>query len=148
MGDHKGGAGRKGRGVRVAAAQTAYTQPRKLDAAGIKELGRLQPEVAAQVKAFMKEHSTRRISFVNHAANYELYMGEGADLTFYAPNGNVRSEGMITESTIGAANTGFNYAVNQRTPPLPEGTWVVEENLFLGQWSATVHYVGTPRLGG
>jgi hypothetical protein len=145
MGRGRNGGNRRGR---ISAAQTAYTPARKLDAAGIKELARLKPEVASEIKRFMKDHKTRRVSFVNHGANYELYMAEGADLTFYAPNGNVRSEGMITESTIGAANTGFNYAVNQRTPPLPEGTWVVEKNLSLGQWYATVHYIGTPRLGG
>lgn len=145
MGRGTSGASRQGR---VSSAQTAYTPARKLDAAGIKELGTLQPEVAAQVKAFMKEYKTRKISFVNHAADYELYMAEGARLTFYAPNGRVRNENMVTNDTVGARNTGFNYAVNQRTPPLPEGTWIVEQHSPYGGYSATVHYIGTPRLGG
>lgn len=145
MGRGRNGGNRRGR---IVAAQTAYTPARPLNAAGIREIARLQPEVAAQVKAFMKEHGIRKASFVNHAADYEMYLAEGAKLTFYAPNGNVKSGSMVGNNTVGAANTGFDYGTNQRTPPLPEGTWVVEMPQPYGGYSITVHYVGTPRLGG
>lgn len=36
----------------------------------------------------------------------------------------------------------FNYAVGKYTPPLPEGTWIVSGEWFLGKFCLSVEYVG------
>lgn len=114
----------------------------QLTAAAIKELFAIAPEVAAKVKALQTSHRTRKVSFDTKPAGYQYILGEGERLTFYAPNGKTMATNMVTESTLGCANTGVNYAVNQPTPPLPEGTWIVSHELFLGKWFIHVYYVG------
>jgi len=114
----------------------------KLTAKDLKELGAIQPAVAAQVKRLRDERRTRRLSFIAQPAGYRHYLGEGERLTFYAPDGRTLHTNMVTEGTFGCANDGLNYHVGQQTPPLPEGTWIVSEELFLGQWYIRVYYVG------
>ena len=118
----------------------------KLTAAGVKEIAKLHPAVAEQVKTTMQQRRTRKAWLYVQAAGYQHCLSEGERVTFYAPNGKTLNANMVTESTLGAANTGINYAVNQNTPPLPEGTWIVSEELFLGQWYVYVYYVGQMAL--
>lgn len=119
---------------------------RKLTAKGLQELAAIQPEVAAQVKSLRKQRRTRKVSFVAQPAGYRHYLGEGERLTFYAPNGKTLHTNMVTEATLGCQSDGLNYHVGQQTPPLPEGAWIVSEELFLGQWYIRIYYVGQMAL--
>lgn len=118
----------------------------KLNASARKELTKLAPEVAAKVDAYATRYRTRNVRYENHAAGWKMYLGEGETYTIFAPNGKSRTAAMVSESTLGCANDGMNYHVGKDTPGLPEGTWVVEFDLFLGKPYITVHYVGVPQL--
>ena len=118
------------------------TAGRKLTAKDLKELAAIQPAVAAQVKHLRDLRRTRRIAFRACPAGYRHPLGEGERLTFYASDGKTLHTNIVTESTVGCASDGLNYHVGKQTPPLPEGTWIVSEELFLGQWYIRVCYVG------
>jgi hypothetical protein len=119
---------------------------KKMNAADLKELAKVAPAVAAEVKAMQDRYRTRNIRLEVHPAGWQCYLGEGARYKFFAPNGNVLGANMVNESTMGAANTGVNYRVNEMTPAFPEGTWVTEFELFLGKPFIVVHYVGVRAL--
>ena len=114
----------------------------KLTAKAIKELTKLAPAVGRQVGELRELRRTRRIAFRACPAGYQHYLDEGERLTFYAPDGNTLHTNMVTQSTLGCASDGLNYHVGRQTPPLPEGTWIVSETLFLGQWYIRLYYVG------
>lgn len=118
----------------------------KLNAAARKELAKLNPAVSAKIDAYAERYRTRNVRYEAHAAGWNMYLGEGATYTIFAPNGNTRTAHMISGDTIGAANDGLNYLVGKDTPGIPEGTWVVEFELFLGKPFITAHYVGVPQL--
>lgn len=118
----------------------------KLNAAGRKELAKLNPAVAAKIDAYADRYHTRNVRYEAHPAGWNLYLGESTTYTIFAPNGNVRTAAMIGEHTIGAASDGMNYLVGKDTPGIPEGTWIVEFELFLGKPFITAHYVGVPQL--
>lgn len=117
-----------------------------INAAGLKELKSLSPAVFTKVDALKKHYRLRKVGFSAKAANYQYYLAEGAECTFYAPNGNVCSAKMVSESTLGAANDGLNYHVGKFTPELPEGTWIVEFEIFLGKPMISVIYVSALQL--
>jgi len=75
-------------------------------------------------------------------------LGEGEKIAFFTPTGKSTSANMVTESTLGCLPNNFNYAVGKSTPPLPEGTWIVAAELFLGKWFVNVEYVGQLQLEG
>jgi len=114
----------------------------KLTAATLKEIAKVKPQVAEQVRRTMRERRTRKAWLHVSPAGYRHPLGEGERLTVYAPNGRTLHTSMVSESTLGAANDGVNYHVGEQTPPLPEGTWIVSEELFLGHWHIRVRYVG------
>ena len=118
----------------------------KLTAKELKALQQLQPAVAVEVEALKARWRTRRVNYEQHADGWRCYLGEGEQYTFYAPNGKTLATQMVSENTIGAANDGVNYHVGQQTPPMPEGTWAVQFDLFLGRPYITVHYVGVKAL--
>lgn len=118
----------------------------KVTAAGLKELAKLAPQVAADVDHLRKRYRTRRISYQAHPAGWQCYLAEGASYKFYPPNGKALATHMVSENTLGARNDGVNYHVGERTPAMPEGTWVVEFELFLGQPYINLHYIGQMAL--
>ncbi len=120
----------------------------KINAAGRKELKTLAPKVSEKIEELAAKYRTRNVRFENHAAGWNMYLAESARYSIFAPNGNVRTTAMVGENTIGAANDGMNYLVGKDTPGLPEGTWVVEFELFLGHPYITAHYVGQMQLTG
>lgn len=77
-----------------------------------------------------------------YSAGYQRYLGEGEKISFFTPDGKSVGANMVSESTLGATPNGFNYAVGQSTPPLPEGTWIVCFEWFLGKPVLTVEYIG------
>lgn len=117
-----------------------------LSAAAIRELATLAPEVAAKVKALQAQHRIRKVRFSARPAGFQYILGEGESITFYAPNGKSMHTKMVSESTLGASIDGINYMVGKPTPALPEGTWIVSEELFLGKWFVSVFYVGQVAL--
>ena len=119
----------------------------KINKAQRNEIKRLAPAVGAEIEALATFYRTRNVHFESHAAGWQMYLGEGIKYTVHAPNGKTLHASMVSESTIGAANTGVNYHVGEETPGMPEGTWVVEFQLFLGHPYITAHYVGPMALG-
>ncbi len=113
-----------------------------LTAAHLKEIAKLNPSAHAQIMEFKTRYHLRKIDFRAKPAGYERYLGEGEKISFHASNGKSTSANMVTESTLGCLHDGFNYAVGQRTPPLPEGTWIVSGEFFLGKFCLSVEYVG------
>ena len=118
----------------------------KLNAKARKELAALAPAVAAKIDAYASQYRTRNVRYEQHPAGWNFYLGESTTYTIFAPNGKVRTAAMIGEHSIGASNDGMNYLVGKDTPGLPEGTWVVEFELFLGKPFITAHYVGLAQL--
>jgi len=119
-----------------------------LNAAAIKEIGRIRPDVASHIKGLQDRHHVRKVGFSLRPAGFRENFGEGYRYKFFAPEGKVLATNMVTESTLGAMNTGINYCVGQDTPPMPEGTWIVADYLFLGKWYISVTYVGQIALAG
>lgn len=117
-----------------------------LTAAHLTEVKRLNPSAHATIMQHKTERKLRKIGFRTKPAGYCRYLAEGEKISFHAPNGKSTSANMVTESTVGAVQRGFNYAVGQYTPPLPEGTWIVSLELFLGKWALSVEYVGALQL--
>ena len=118
----------------------------KMNAVMIKEMAKVKPEVAEKVVALKRQWHTQSVRYEVHSAPWQMYLGEGESVTIYAPNGKSRSTRMVSENTIGAANDGINYHVAEATPGMPEGTWVVTFELFLGKPFIDVHYVGVSQL--
>lgn len=114
----------------------------KITAAGLKELTKLQPAVAENVRRYQQQYRTRNVTFEQHPAGYRFYLGEGETYTFYSKTGERKSATMLSGDTVGAAVHNFSHNVNDRTPAAPEGTWAVEFSLFMGKPFITVHYVG------
>ena len=113
-----------------------------LTAAHLKEIAKLNPAAHEKIMEFKTRYNLRKISFLTKPAGYTRYLGEGEKISFHASNGKSTSANMVTESTLGAMPSGFNYAVGQHTPPLPEGTWIVCGEWFLGKFFLSVEYVG------
>ena len=120
----------------------------KLTAAHLTEVAKLNPAAHKAIVARKKAHNLRNVSFSTKAAGFTRYLGEGEDISFFTPTGKSTSASMVTESSIGCRREGFNYATGQYTPPLPEGTWIVCSQLFLGKWLLSVEYVGQIALNG
>lgn len=118
----------------------------KLNSDQIKKLGKLAPDVALSIKNLQTRYHTRAVSYSTKQAGFKMYFAEGASVQFFATNGKRLSTTMISESTVGAANDGLNYGVNTYSPALPEGTWIVEFELFCGKPIITVYYVGVGQL--
>lgn len=114
----------------------------KITAKHMKEIKRLAPAVAADVQAYRSRYRTRHGNFQTVPAGWTYTLGEGERIKFYAPNGKVLSANMVSERTLGAMNDGVNYRIGQSTPPMPEGTWLVVFELFLGKPLIYVYYVG------
>ena len=119
----------------------------KLNAKARKELAKFAPAVAVKIDEYASRYHTRSVFFQQHPAGWNFYLNEATTYTIFAPNGKVSTTAMIGEHTIGAANDGMNYLVGKDTPGLPEGTWVVEFQLFLGKPFITAHYVGLAQIG-
>ena len=117
-----------------------------LTAAHLKEIAKLNPSAHAQIMEFKTRYTLRKIGFRSKPAGYERYLGEGERIAFFTPQGKSTSANMATNETAGCQVQGFNQAVGQRTPPLPEGTWIVACELFLGKWFINVEYVGQLQL--
>jgi len=113
-----------------------------LTAAHLKEIAKLNPSAHAQIMEFKNRYKLRKIGFRSKPAGYERYLGEGEKISFHAPNGKSTSANMVTESTVGCMPINFNYAVGKYTPPLPEGTWIVSGEWFLGKFCLSVEYIG------
>lgn len=120
----------------------------KLNAAALRELQAIQPEVHAVLVEFQKERRTRKLFYESKARGFKLYLAEGAHYQFFSPGGEVLVADMISDNTVGArgGHGGINYQVGKYTPGLPEGTWVVETELFLGTWIAHVYCIGVNQL--
>ena len=118
----------------------------KVTSAGLKEISRLAPQVGAEVAELCKRHHTRRVKFCQHAAGWQMYLAEGTQYEFFPANGKSMRAVMLSADTIGSKNDGVNYCVGAQTPHLPEGTWIVEFQRFMGAAYITVHYVGQMAL--
>lgn len=114
----------------------------KLTAQHMKALRKLAPGVAADVQAYRDRYRTRHGNFETRPAGWQYTLGEGERVKFYAPNGKTLSAKMVSEMSLGATNDGMNYRIGESTPPLPEGTWILVFELFLGKPCIYVYYVG------
>lgn len=120
----------------------------KLTAAHLTEIAKLNPAAHKAIVAHKTLRKLRNVGFYTKAAGFARYLGEGEDIAFFTPTGKSTSASMVTESSMGCQRDSFNYAVGQYTPPLPEGTWIVCCQLFLGKWILSVEYVGQLALKG
>jgi hypothetical protein len=118
----------------------------KVTAAGLKEISRLAPQVASEVAELCKRHHTRRVNFCQHASGWQMYLAEGTSYEFFPENGKSMMARMLSADTIGSKSDGINYYVGAQTPAIPEGTWIVEFQRFMGTPYITVHYVGQTAL--
>jgi hypothetical protein len=118
----------------------------KVTAAGLKEISRLAPQVAGEVSELCKRYRTRRVKFCQHAAGWQMYLAEGTSYEFFPENGKSMMARMLSADTIGSKSDGINYYVGAQTPAIPEGTWIVEFQRFMGTPYITVHYVGQTAL--
>ena len=114
----------------------------KLTTAQIKQLPK---PVQDKVMALRKQYRTRHTAFEQKSPGETIYLEEGARYTFFNQRLEAMQANMVSSDTIGAANTGVNYAVGQRIP-MPAGAWVVEFELFLGKPFVNVHHFGTFQL--
>ena len=145
MGKHTSGGGRRVTSARAAAGTgTALDIPGQGRRITSKEIDTIDnADVRTTVRDLMKRYNTRRVSARARDAGYTHYFAEGRDIQFFAPNGRSLSANMVSENTIGAARGvgGINYAVNQYSPPLPSGTYVVDSGRFMGQADIDITYV-------
>ena len=119
---------------------TASTTTPRLSKNVISQIRELNPNVAALLAD--SRMVGKKITLTNRPAGQKFYLAEGATLVFVTPEGRTLTAAMLSESTMGAASDGINYRVGQSTPSMPEGTWAIEEMLFMGKWFMTVTYVG------
>lgn len=113
----------------------------KLTSAHLKEIKKLNPQVAQAINDLKNRHNLRNVTYLSYAAGHTHYLSEGAQLQFFAPTGKTVAADMVSDSTVGCAIESFNYDVGQYTPPLPEGTWIVSCEYYQGYF-ITVNYVG------
>ena len=118
----------------------------QLTANALKEIAKLNPAAHAKIMEHKTHCRLRKIGFSAKPAGFQRYLAEGERISFFTPEGKTVAANMVTESTLGCQPSSFNYAVGQYTPPLPEGTWIVSSELFLGKWVLTVEYVGPLQL--
>lgn len=116
----------------------------KLTSAQIKQL---PANVQEKVNALKKRYNTRRVSLEIKSPGWRLYLGEGCNYTFFNNSGGTMETSMISENTVGATNDGINYGIGY-APPFPQGTWIVEFQLFLGTPYIRVYHIGLVALGG
>lgn len=145
MGKRTSSGGRRVTSARAAAGTTTALeipgQGRRITAKEVDSID--NAGVRTAVRDLMKRYNTRRVSARARDAGYRHYFGEGRTIQFFAPNGRTLTADMISESTVGAARGvgGINYAVNEYSPPLPSGTYVVDSGRFMGQPDIDITYV-------
>ncbi len=145
MGKHTTGGGRRVTSARTASGTgTALEIPGQGRRITAKEVDSIDNAgVRTTVRDLMKRYGTRRVNARAKDEGYRHYFAEGKDIQFFAPNGRTLTANVVSENTIGAARGvgGINYAVNQYSPPLPSGTYVVESGYFMGQADIDITYV-------
>lgn len=100
---------------------------------------------ANHISAAVAWANTRLVYFKNRPAGFQMPIEEGVRYTFLRDGKGFTSQAVSNE-TVGAADDGFAYRVGQLTPPLPEGTWIIAECIFLGKKMVEVDYVGLSQL--
>ena len=145
MGKRNAGGGRRVTSARTAAGTgTALEIPGQGRRIKSKEIDGIDnADVRRTVRSLMERYNTRRVSARAKDEGYRHYFAEGKDIQFFAPNGRTLTANVVSENTIGAARGvgGINYAVNQYSPPLPSGTYVVESGYFMGIPDIDITYV-------
>ncbi len=113
----------------------------------IKEAQRLgAADAANHIGAAVERANTRLVHFKNRPAGFQMPVEEGVRYTFLRDGEGFTSQA-VSDATVGAVDDGFSYRVGQLTPPLPEGTWIIGEVIFLGKRMVEVDYVGLPQIG-
>jgi len=102
--------------------------------------------IQEKVGALKKRYRTRNVRYEQLAPGGTIYLDEGASYTFWNTAGRQMKVNMVSQSTIGAINTGVNYAIGERVP-LPQGCWAVEFELFMGKPFITIYHTGPHTLG-
>lgn len=145
MGKHVAGGGRRVTSARTVAGTGAALeipgQGRRITSKEVNSID--NADVRTAVRELMDRYKTRRVNARARDAGYRHYLAEGARNQFFVPGGGYLRADMISENTVGGARGtgGINYAVNQYTPPLPSGTYVVEHTNYMGQHNIDITYV-------
>lgn len=100
-------------------------EPRKLKAAEIRQLPR---DVCSTVTALQKRFHTRNARLKIVDPSFQLYLGEGCKYNFFYGD-NTASVKMQAQHSLHAGAPRTSYRVGERVL-LPQGTWVVEFELF------------------
>ena len=102
----------------------------------------LPKHVAAKVVALQKRYRTTKATLTVHDTDWQMYIAEGASYNvFHVGTGKDTSFTAMSERTLHAGGSPISYAVGQRCPAFPAGTFVVEFELFLGKPVIDVHQV-------
>jgi len=119
-----------------------FNEGRKLKKSEIRQLPRA---VADRVLSLQNRYRTRFCKLYLENPGFELYLAEGANYTLVY-RGEEMSLQMVSERTMGMSGPKEAYQVGRRVP-LPQGTWVIEFELFLGKPIINVSHVGPYQLG-
>ena len=118
------------------------TEGQKLKKAQIKTLP--QP-VADRVLALQARYRTRFCTLYIEPADWKMYLGEGCTYTCYDGRGREFTLQMQSERTLHAGGHRMSHQIGAEYG-LPQGSWVVEFELFLGKPVIYVHHVGPYQL--
>lgn len=118
-----------------------------INAAVQKHIAEFRPDVAQKIAELKKKYRIRKADLTVRPTGWACYFGEGEKYDFYVASSNlVLSVGTVSERTMGMQGDALSYAVGKTSPPLKEGSWVINHGLFLGKGFIHVTYVGTLQL--
>lgn len=116
----------------------------KLKKAQIKAL---PAPVADQILKVQARYNTRNCTLYIENPGWELYLAEATSYYGWRSNHEPFTLRMQSQASLHAGGQAQSHQIGRRIP-VPEGSWIVEFELFLGKPILNVHHVGPYQLEG
>lgn len=108
------------------------------------EINEFPSLVKEKVLTAMKNNRTRKVKFEARTQSETFYLGEGHRYSFFYGDSEATIKMQSMDTLCGGGHP-TSYRVNERVS-LPQGTWVVDVQHFLGDTYITVYNVGVDQI--